>query len=84
MELALMGEELWNVHLRRTSVPLTASISEDVYIRIPLTRSTPANTQTHTAQRRSLLQKPNAEHTEQNQYLDKCVKEQKYNAADTV
>lgn len=42
MVLGLMGEELWNVHFRRTSVPLTASTSPEVYIRIPLTCSTPA------------------------------------------
>lgn len=38
----LMGDELSKVHLRRTSVPLTASTSSDVYIRIPLTCSMPA------------------------------------------
>lgn len=72
MVLGSMGEEVWNVHLRRTSVPLTASISPDVYIRIPLTRSTPA-TYKHMAHQQSLLQKQNAEHTEQNQKLDRYI-----------
>lgn len=40
--LGLMGDELWKVHFRRTSVPLTASTSPEVYIRIPLTCSMPA------------------------------------------
>lgn len=38
----LIGEELWNVHFRRTSVPFTASTSPDVCMRIPLTCSTSA------------------------------------------
>lgn len=42
MALGLIGAEVWNVHFRRTSVPLTASTSPDVYMRIPLTCSMPA------------------------------------------
>lgn len=38
----LMVAELWKVHFRRTSVPLTASTSPGVYTRIPLASSTPA------------------------------------------
>ena len=63
MELGLMEALLWNVHFRRTSVPLTASTSPDVYTCIPLTCSTPA-THKHMAQQQSLLQKQNAAHTE--------------------
>lgn len=77
MELGLMEEELWNVHFRRTSVPLTASTSPDVYIRIPLTCSTPA-TYKHMAQQ-CLLQKSNSGHTEQNLYIDKWFVKETHN-----
>lgn len=58
MALGLIGAEVSNVHFRRTSVPLTASTSPDVYMRIPLTCSMPAaytQTAKHNLKKKSIV-----------------------------